>query len=376
MGLCKIGRGCTVTACDLRTTAMNGRDGVIVSGPEGPDRRYRVIFARGERPKAIKAVNLLLTDDGVGRPSALAAIRHSPALAAEDTCDALCARLMPIVIPELERSTPTLLGGKANEISELGDIHTGADDSDIAWGYKGQKWPSKASKRFVWVQMSAVCHHCFLEWHREDGGWRILQSNIESYTAGEWASPFGKVGIDGGDAHARWGGGQILDDDAISKFWRSLKMLRGLCDCVLENVLLPQLPIWRHESTRFPEEADLPTQQAWVDNANEVSQWATDYLNKAASLGCTAFQTGDRFRIMVGADHLFDIPIKTHQILNSLFGGMTGDDVSRFAYLRMVNYIGYQDCSRPYKDGKVDGYRGFAVQAICAGVSAETCPDQ
>ena len=89
-GLCPIARGSAVTLNGLSRMDLNGLTGDVVSGPTGSERRYGVIIDGQGRPVAIKQVNLVLMDDGVGRPSALDAIRHSPSLANEEYCDVFC----------------------------------------------------------------------------------------------------------------------------------------------------------------------------------------------------------------------------------------------------------------------------------------------
>mmetsp|Transcript_28664 Transcript_28664/g.85652 ORF Transcript_28664/g.85652 Transcript_28664/m.85652 type:complete len:373 (-) Transcript_28664:14-1132(-) len=363
MGELAIARGCQVLLVGLRTASLNNSIGLVVSGPTGPDRRYGVDLDGG-RPKAIKQANLVLVDDGVGRPSAWDAIRHSPPLAREETCDMLCKNLVPIVLPELAQTDSIVL----------------PFDSDIARGYNGRPWPRQATRRLVWVQLDAACHHCLLEWLGKDQGWRVFQSNVECYTAGAWASPLGnelhktnQLGeqgfIDGGDAHARFGAGRLLDDKGISEYWRRLLHLRRVSDDVVKDVLLPQCPVDLSSLTPASERA--PVLRAWNEKAIAVQNWAVGWLDKAeGGLGCTGVPTPDTFDIYVGRDRLFRVPNDSYKALCLAFIEVTGDRILNFIFLRLLNYIGYARRPFPCPDYETSGATtrmGFAVQAICGG---------
>ena len=357
VGRCTIERGCDVVLVGLRTASLNNRVGSVLSGPTGSDRRYAVSLDGG-KPKAIKHENLVLVDDGVGRPTAWDAIRHSPALAREDVCDRFCKNLVPVVLPELAQAKAVVL----------------PFESDIAWGWNGQRWPRHATRRLVWCQMDAACHHCLLEWTGTSGGWRVFQSNVDAYSAGAWASPLGAelhqpspLGeegfIDGGDAHERFGAGRLLDDAGVSAFWRRLLDLRRVADDVVAEVLLPQCPV---DLAPDPP-ADGPAARAWGGKCNEVHKWAVGWLDKAlGGLGCTGVPTPESFDVYVGRDRLFRVPNAKYEALGRAYLAITGDRVPNFIFLRLLNYVGYADWGAGPDDGTSHRV-GFTVQAICAG---------
>ena len=362
-GLCPIARGSAVTLDGLSRMDLNGLTGDVVSGPTGSERRYGVIIDGQGRPVAIKQVNLVLVDDGVGRPSALDAIRHSPSLATEEYCDDFCKKLVLVVLPDLQRSDNQLL----------------PFDSDIARGHPSfGPWPRQATVRLVEVRMDAVCHHCVLEWRAQDGGWRVFQSNVNNFTAGAWASrngaalhmtnPLGQQGFtDGGEVHERFGGGRVLDDAGISEFWRRLLHLRRVSDEVVADVLVPQCPV--DLSWPMPPHDD-PTLEAWRIKMGTVANWAADWCNKGESLGCTGVPLPDSFDIYVGRDRLFSVPLAKHMALSEAYVAITGDRLSQFVYLRLLNYINYANRGFPAPDYEVSGKvtcEGFVFKAISAG---------
>ena len=358
-GLCPIARGSEVVLNGLSRMDLNGLSGDVVSGPTGSERRYGVIIGGQGSPVAIKQVNLVLTDDGVGRPSALDAIRHSPSLANEEYCDAFCNKLVLVVLPDLQRNENSLL----------------PFDSDIARGHPSfGAWPRQATIRLVEVRMDAACHHCCLEWRAQDGGWRVFQSNVNNFTAGAWASKNGAAlhmseqgFADGGEAHRRFGGGRVLDDAGISEFWRRLLHLRRVSDEIVAEVLVPQCPV--DLSWPMPPWDD-PTLEAWRIKMGTVADWAADLCGKGEALGCTAVPLPDSFDIYVGRDRLFSVPLAKHMALSEAYTAITGDRLSQFVYLRLLNYINYANRGFPAPDYEVSGkvtQGGFVFRAISAG---------
>ena len=358
-GLCPIARGSAVELNGLSRMDLNGLTGGVVSGPTGSERRYRVIIRGHGRPLAISQVNLVLMDDGVGRPSALDAIRHSPSLANEEYCDAFCNDLVLVVLPDLQRNENSLL----------------PFDSDIARGHPSfGAWPRQATIRLVEVRMDAACHHCCLEWRAQDGGWRVFQSNVNNFTAGAWASKNGAAlhmseqgFADGGEAHRRFGGGRVLDDAGISEFWQRLLHLRRVSDEIVAEVLVPQCPV--DLSWPMPPWDD-PTLEAWRIKMGTVADWAADLCGKGEALGCTGVQLPDSFDVYVGRDRLLSVPLAKHVALSEACMAITGDSLSPFVYLRLLNYINYANRGFPAPDYEVSGKiicRGFVFRAISAG---------
>ena len=106
---------------------------------------------------------------------------------------------------------------------------------------------------------------------------------------------------------------------------------------------------------------------AWSEKANEVHCWAARWLDKGEALGCTGVPTDDSFDIYIGGDRLLRVPLDRHLEVSAAVAAITGDRVSHFVYLRLLNHVGYTHLGARDAAGRLVGMPGFLVQVISAG---------
>lgn len=330
----------------------------------------------------LRQEQLILVGDSEGmHPAGYDVIRTSPLVGRIETCDELQRLLSKTSAPPQLSALPWDSFVATQQRCGSDTIEGLATHPHLAWKIPPGCPPAEA--RICCFALDAVAHHLVVEWRRGEG-WRVLQSYMKpprpghGYTALEWVSAVPCGGADSGAAHGKYGGGRVIDDATYAKLLRSIHQLRQLCDQVLYETLLPQVPFLSDLGPKPPDDASEAVRLAYYEKIAPAGEWACQKISAAETIGATILPSvdGQPVQVLQGSPQgghmqlLLEIPAALAVEIDRAYMAITGEAFTAIHYLRLVNYVASDFSVYSFTeeelaagmDPNVRSYHGWAVR--------------